>query len=275
MPKSGVSSSRTRMLPTANWPADIAPAMITCGPEMFQLFRIGGGGTPSSSEDAITLIRRPGRARQTSNVSAGKMPVPPMTRPSPSGPRARTMNPPITAVGTNRARSCGDQRRMRAAPANTSDRITSARPIASGVNCIWAGLRQRPAPRRPVRGRGGLFGGLVDAEDVAPGVGEHEAPAARVVMELRRDPAAGVEDAGQGFVSVRRVHKGQDAVAAGRRRVRIQSAELPAGVPGVPDPRVLAPVIGELPAQRLRIEGRCLLKIVDGEFDVVDHVGHA
>ena len=104
-PKTGSSSNSVRMLATANWPPDMMPAMMTCEPEMFQIVLTGGNRSPSSSDAHITLISTPGSVFQTANVAVEKMPSPPVSRPTPSGPSARARNPPITAVGMNRARS--------------------------------------------------------------------------------------------------------------------------------------------------------------------------
>src|SRR5262245_19015024 len=40
-----------------------------------------------------------------------------------------------------------------------------------------------------------LLGRLVDPEDVAPRIREHEPPAARILVQLGVDPTAGVQDA--------------------------------------------------------------------------------
>jgi hypothetical protein len=51
----------------------------------------------------------------------------------PSGPRPRARKPPIAAVGMNSLRSGRAQRRMSAAQAKTSERITSDRPMSSAL----------------------------------------------------------------------------------------------------------------------------------------------
>src|SRR5262245_4682538 len=146
-PNTGPSTSSARMPPTANCPADMMPAMITCEPEIPQIALSGGNRSPSSNAAHMTLMSRPGRTLHTANVVSEKRPFPPSRRPRPSGPRPSMMNPPMTAVGMNSARSGRAQRRINAAPANTSDRITNDRPMSSAL----AGMTVSPARKRPLR----------------------------------------------------------------------------------------------------------------------------
>ena len=77
-----------------------------------------------------------------------------------------------------------------------------------------------------------LLGRLVDPEDVAPRVGEHEPPSAGILVQLDLDPAARSQHARQRGVDIVRSHEGEDAVAAGRGGMRVQPAELLARLPG-------------------------------------------
>src|SRR6185436_17693871 len=120
-----------------------------------------------------------------------------------------------------------------------------------------------------------LLGRLVDAEGVAPRVGELEAPAAGIPGQLDHDPTARSQHARQRVVGIVRTRERQDASTAGRRRHRVQPAELTVGIRRVLDPRVLAAVVVERPAERLRVEGLRRLEVVNGEFHVIDHGSHA
>jgi hypothetical protein len=116
---------------------------------------------------------------------------------------------------------------------------------------------------------------LVHPDEVAPRVGEREPPAARIVVELGRDPGPGGLDAGQGRLSVRCPNEGQDALAPRRNRDGVQPTDLLAGIARVLDPGVLTAIVVEGPTQGLRVEGLRLLEVVDRELDVIQHVRHA
>ena len=131
IPNTGSSRSQTRIPPTVNWPIAITPFMMTCGPEMLQSVLRGGRRSPNKSEADIAMTSRPGICLQTANTLSGKSPLPPISRPNPSGPSPRTRKPPMTAVGMKSLRNGLDQRRMSAAQANTNERMTSDRPIPS------------------------------------------------------------------------------------------------------------------------------------------------
>src|SRR5262245_16043650 len=92
------------------------------------------------SEADIAMTSRPGICLQTANTLSGKSPLPPRSRPIPSGPRPRTRKPPITAVGMKSLRNNLDQRRMSAAPAKTTERMTSEKPISSALPCMLSSL---------------------------------------------------------------------------------------------------------------------------------------
>ena len=71
-PKAGSRSTNTKRPATANWPADMIPAMITWGPAMPQILAGAGNRSPSKSEAAMTLMSKPGNAVQIANVRSGK-----------------------------------------------------------------------------------------------------------------------------------------------------------------------------------------------------------
>src|SRR5262245_37450627 len=160
IPNTGSSRNQTRIPPTANWPMDITLIMMTCAPEMLQIVLTGGRCSPNRSEADIKVTSRPGSCLQTANTSSGKSPVPPRSRPIPSGPSPRTRNPPITAVGMKSLRNGCDQRRMSAAQAKTNERTTSDRATSSTLpgilnslvdarrsGCMPGGADEARAPR--------------------------------------------------------------------------------------------------------------------------------
>jgi len=55
IPNKGSSRSHTRIPPTANWPIDITLIMMTCEPEILQIFLRGGRCSPNSSEADINV----------------------------------------------------------------------------------------------------------------------------------------------------------------------------------------------------------------------------
>jgi hypothetical protein len=89
----------------------------------------------------MAVTSTPGICFHTANTSSGKTPLPPRSRPIPSGPSPSTRKPPITAVGMNSLRSGLDQRRMSAAEAKTSERTTIDRPMLSTL----PGMLRSPA----------------------------------------------------------------------------------------------------------------------------------
>ena len=76
-----------------------------------------------------TLIIRPGRTRQTSMTALGNMPEVPVSLPSTWGPSSSTRNPAMTLDGMYKARSTRIPLRTAQPTANTTPRITIARPI--------------------------------------------------------------------------------------------------------------------------------------------------
>src|SRR5262249_41232483 len=143
------------------------PAMITCEPENPQIVLSGGSRSPSSNAAHMTLMSRPGRTCHTANVVPEKRPLPPVRRPRPSGPRPSMRNPPMTAVGTNSARNGRDQRRINAAPANTSDRIANDRPTSSALGGMTVSVARRGLRSRFGGGDDGHVGRAVaDAFDL-------------------------------------------------------------------------------------------------------------
>src|SRR5262249_11964990 len=147
MPKTGSSSARTRMLPTANWPADMIPAMVTCGPEMAQIFFTDGRRSPSRSDAAITLISRPGRDSQTPKVSWAKTPVPPGEATAPPGAERGGKDPADhrrrEEEGTQVRRPAPDQRGAREDERQDDQRQSE---VFGGVHDVGRAPSGHPAP---------------------------------------------------------------------------------------------------------------------------------
>src|SRR3954447_8996476 len=159
------------------------------------------------------------------------------------------------------------------------------RPAVLRPRSVWPArhpLRRRPVERAPPPGCRAssaageeLLGRLVDPEDVPPRVREREASSARIVVHRHLDATARGDDARERLVGVLGAYEREHTLAPDGDRLRVEPTELVAGIGRVLDARVVRAVVVEFPAERLRVERLGLPDLVDGQLDVIDHVGHA